>query len=90
TPYTITQQKNDIIELINNRIKDIIQEILEKVDNYFSLSDNLLSKLKSIHFNIDKEIYNKPKSQENVKSLEDRVTVLEKMNKEDKESLIQI
>lgn len=83
-------KKNDIIELIYKRIKDINQEIIEKVDNYYSLSDKALTKLKSIHFNIDKEKYKNPKSQENIKLLEDRVMILEKKIKEDKDALIQI
>ncbi|KNC35865.1 reticulocyte binding-like protein [Plasmodium falciparum RAJ116] len=90
THNTIKQQKNDIIELIYKRIKDINQEIIEKVDNYYSLSDKALTKLKSIHFNIDKEKYKNPKSQENIKLLEDRVMILEKKIKEDKDALIQI
>ncbi|CDO66143.1 reticulocyte binding protein 2 homologue b [Plasmodium reichenowi] len=90
THNTIKQQKNDIIELIYKRIKDINQEIIKKVDNYYSLSDKALTKLKSIHFNIDKEKYKNPKSQENIKLLENRVMILEKKINEDKDALIQI
>ncbi|SOV24396.1 reticulocyte binding protein 2 homologue b, putative [Plasmodium sp. DRC-Itaito] len=87
---TIIQQKNDIIELIYKRIKDINQDIIKKVDDYYSLSDIALTKLKSINFNIDKEKYKNPKSQENIKLLENRVTTLEKKINEDKDALIQI
>ncbi|KYN93139.1 reticulocyte binding protein 2b, partial [Plasmodium reichenowi] len=90
THNTIKQQKNDIIELIYKRIKDINQEIIKKVDNYYSLSDKALTKLKSINFNIDKEKYKNPKSQENIKLLENRVMILEKKINEDKDALIQI